>query len=88
MYVMAEKPSMMGLVSKAILAMYDNPETPFLTVRAMDLLFDGFSINCPANNFAAKGICTKLKTDSAEIKTLNETTIAYSLFGSVSTFFF
>lgn len=50
----------------------------------MDILFDGFVINCTVKDFAAKTVCTTLKTESEDLVILSDTVFKYSLFGGVS----
>lgn len=33
------------------------PKSPFVTAKAMDLMFDGIPINCDVHDFSAKAVC-------------------------------
>ncbi|XP_041981606.1 sensory neuron membrane protein 1-like [Aricia agestis] len=60
------KPSMLNMVSKAINAIFENPPTYFLTVKAIDILFNGVLVNCDKTEFAPKAVCTGLKKEAAD----------------------
>lgn len=74
---------MMNLASKALMKIFGNPETAFLTAKVNDILFDGVLINCTVTDFAAKAVCTQLKTEAEGLKFQTETEYLFSLLGPV-----
>lgn len=81
--VARDKPGMLSLVSKAVNAIFKNPETAFLTAKVNDILFDGVLINCTVTDFAAKAVCTQLKAEAEGLKFQTETEYLFSLLGPV-----
>lgn len=73
---------MLPLVSKALTHLF-NATSPFLTVRAMDVMFDGIGINCDTNEFSVKAVCSTLQGEVSGIKIINDTYYEISLFGAV-----
>lgn len=78
------RPPMIGIAKKAISEIFHDPKTPFLTVKVMDLLFDGVVIDCSSQEFAAKAVCAALETEASGVKKLNDTTFSFSLFGGIN----
>lgn len=74
---------MMNLATKALTKIFRNPETIFLTAKVNDILFDGVLINCTVTDFAAKAVCTQLKTEAEGLKFQTETEYLFSLLGPV-----
>ena len=79
-----EKPGALGLLSKAIKFLFNNPVTPFLTARARDILFDGVPINCTSKDFATTAICTQIRANPAGLKPAGDDIFLFSFFGMVS----
>ncbi|KAJ3662444.1 hypothetical protein Zmor_006794 [Zophobas morio] len=71
------KPGMLNLVSKAINSIYRNPNSIFLTAKAMDILFDGVLIHCDVKDFAGKAVCTQLK-ESPDLRHVTDDDLAFS----------
>lgn len=42
------------MVSKAMMSIFDNPQTPFIQTKAMDILFNGFKFKCDGDDFSVK----------------------------------
>lgn len=86
----AKNKDMLALINKAIQDVFHKPETPFVKIRAMDLLFDGLTINCSSQaiNESAEGIifCSELG-NSPDINKLGDNILKFSLFGKVSTYY-
>lgn len=59
------------------------PTSPFLTARAMDILFDGVGIDCSSEQFEARSLCSVMEGEKA-IKVVNETYLLFSILGGVS----
>nr|AFG73002.1 sensory neuron membrane protein 1 [Cnaphalocrocis medinalis] len=60
-----EKPTMLGMLSKAFNGIFDEPKDVFLRAKVLDLLFRGIIINCQRTEFAPKAVCTALKKEAA-----------------------
>lgn len=82
--VAAQKPAMLSLASKAVNVIFRNPSSVFLTAKVRDILFDGVVINCTVTDFAAKAVCTQLKTEAKDLKQITPTDFAFSFLGPVS----
>lgn len=59
------------------------PTSPFLTARAMDILFDGVGIDCSSDQFEARSFCSVMEGEKA-IKVVNATYLRFSILGGVS----
>lgn len=78
------KPGALSLVAKALGALFNNPETPFITTKARNILFDGITINCTSNDFAPKAVCSQIKANPKGLVKQDENIYLFSLFGAVS----
>lgn len=74
---------MLPLVSAAVEQVF-HPEHPFYVGSAMDLLFDGFPIDCSTQEFQGKAFCTQIESEIKGIRRLNETHFLLSIFQGVS----
>lgn len=79
-----ERAAILPIVNNAVNAIFHEPKDIFTTSRAMDLLFDGISIDCSSQHVAAVGACNVMDTQAKSIRRINETTLAFSLFRSVN----
>lgn len=83
--VNVDKKPLLGMTASALNAIFHNPSMPFWTGPVMDLLFDGFDIDCSSEDFAAKATCAVLASgDVQAIRVVNETSLKFSLMGGVS----
>ena len=67
---------------KAFQQLFDLKESPFLTAKVMDILFDGVGINCDLEDLEASIVCQNLESEKSVTK-INDTYYAVSIFGSV-----
>lgn len=75
---------MMNMASKAIVGMFDNPKDVFQRIKTMDILFNGFIINCARTEFAPKAACTQIKKEGVKGMTVEPNNqFRFSLFGVV-----
>ncbi len=79
-----EHKALLHLAAKAMTEIF-KPESPFVSVRIMDILFDGIAIDCsnPNDDFAAKAACVQMK-DNENFQIVNDTHLKFSLFNGVS----
>lgn len=86
MAVKRDREPMLPLVSKAMKGIFNDPKSPFITVRVMDILFDGVGFNCGADDFSAQAVCAAIKSEGVEkgIRVVNETFVSFSILGGVS----
>lgn len=83
--VNVDKKPLLGMTDKAIKYLFNSPETPFWTGRVMDLLFNGFDIDCSSSEFEAKATCSVLASgDVAAIRVIDENHLKFSMMGGVS----
>jgi hypothetical protein len=86
MAVKRDRAPMLPLVSKAMKSIFNDPKSPFISVRVMDILFDGVGFNCDGEDFSAKAVCAAIKSEGIEkgIRVHNETFVSFSILGGVS----
>lgn len=86
MGVKRDRAPMLPLVVKAMKSIFDEPKTPFMKVKVMDILFNGFGFNCDGNDFSAKAVCAAIKVEGPAqgVKVVNETYFSVSILGRVS----
>ncbi|XP_001606602.1 sensory neuron membrane protein 1 [Nasonia vitripennis] len=65
MTTVREKPTMVPVVNKAVNSIFKNPDSVFVKVRAMDMMFDGLPIDCTVTDFAGGAVCGMLR-DAAD----------------------
>lgn len=70
----------------AIKEIYHQPTTAFWTGKAMDVLFNGFVVDCTSEDFNSKATCAVF--DSGEVKSVypkgeEEDMFLFSLLGAV-----
>ncbi|XP_037037286.1 uncharacterized protein LOC119074990 [Bradysia coprophila] len=63
-----DRAPLLPMVARAINEIFHEPKTVFWTGKAMDLLFDGFDVDCTSEDFNSKTICSVF--ESGEIKTI------------------
>lgn len=84
MAVRRDRAPMMPLVVKAVKNIFNNPTTPFIKVKAMDILFNGLGFNCEGNDFSSKAVCAGIKSEAQGVIVINETYFSVSVLGHVS----
>ncbi|XP_039438033.1 sensory neuron membrane protein 1-like [Culex pipiens pallens] len=78
--VQRDREEMMPLISSGMKIIFDPLDSAFMTVRVMDLLFDGIPVDCGSEEFAAKAVCSGMESEGA-VAPLNETHVKFSMFG-------
>jgi hypothetical protein len=73
---------MLPLVSKALKILF-GPKSTFMTVKVMDLLFNGIGIDCDVHDFSAKAVCSSLESEAQGLEKFNSTYFKFSFFGMV-----
>nr|ALR72543.1 sensory neuron membrane protein SNMP1b [Colaphellus bowringi] len=77
-----DSPALLSIVNKAIGPIFRDPESIYLTAKVKDILFDGVELNCKVTEFAAKAVCTQIKSQIPGIKSDPEKSIfLFSLLG-------
>lgn len=76
-------PAFLSITAKAFTQIVQPKDTPLLTAKAMDILFNGIGINCDREEQEARLVCPKLAKGKA-VKSFNETYFTVSLLGGVS----
>lgn len=82
--VKRDRAPMLPMIVKAMKSIFNNPLTPFVKVKAMDLLFNGMEFNCDGDDFSAKAVCAAIKAEGQGVKVLNDTLYSLSILGHVS----
>ncbi|XP_070502419.1 sensory neuron membrane protein 1-like [Chironomus tepperi] len=75
-----DKPALLDIVFEGSKQLFKPEGTPFVTAKAMDLLFNGVEVDCDIEETAAGIICSMLGTNKG-IQQINETYFAFSLLG-------
>lgn len=79
-----DKKPMLPLIAKAIDLLFHEPKDMFWTGRVMDVLYDGISIDCSSNDFAASAACSVFKSgDVKAVRPIDDDHFAFSLFAGV-----
>lgn len=83
--VNVNKRPMLSLVANAIDVMFNKPSDMFYTGRAMDVLFDGVTVDCSNQaSFQAKAVCGTFQSgDVKSVKPINSTHYQFSFLQSV-----
>lgn len=74
---------MLPKVEGAIKNLFGNPSDAFYTGRVMDLLFDGVLVDCSSSDQIVGALCLTFE-DTPAFRRVNDTHLAFSLFGGVS----
>lgn len=83
--VNVDKKPLLDMTASAIKNLFHDPETPFWTGRVMDLLFDGFDIDCSSQEFSAQATCSVLASgDVQAIRVISKEHLKFSMMGGVS----
>lgn len=80
--VKRERAALLPLVAKAVDIVFPQ-KIPFHTGPAMDILFDGYWVDCSSQEMPVKALCGALETEASGIKRYNETHLKFSLFQAV-----
>lgn len=78
-----DKKPLLKTVENVAKAVFDDPADAFYTGRAMDLMFNGVSINCGGEDKTAAGFCMQVE-DEIPFKRIDDDHLTFSLFGGVS----
>lgn len=65
-------------------AVFDNPDSIFIRVKAKDILFEGVTINCNQTIFPAKTVCGLLKENGRVLTDREDQQYIFSLMVGVS----
>lgn len=80
-----DRRELLPFIDSAINGLLGNPKDVFWTGRVMDLLFDGFPLDCRSDGFEVAAACSEFSTgEHTAIQPLNESFYKFSLFGGVS----
>lgn len=82
--VMRDSPALLTIINKAIVAIFRDPASIYMTVKVKDILFEGTMINCSVKEFSAKAVCTQMKGQIPGLKEPEKNIYLFSLLGSVS----
>lgn len=85
--IQKDRAPMLPFIVKALNAVFENPKTPFVKVKAIDFLFNGIGFNC-GEDFSAKTLCAGFEAEATQVEVVNETYYRYSILGDVSFFIF
>lgn len=79
-----ENPGLLDMVMRGMDLVFQNPQTPFLTVKVWDLLYGGFPLKCDHDDFEGQAVCGAFETElDQQVEHLNETHLSFSLFKGV-----
>lgn len=74
----------LNLKDKAVNSIFKNPDSVFVKVRAMDMMFDGLPIDCTVTDFAGGAVCGMLKDNADDLQKDGENRYRFSFLGAVS----
>lgn len=78
-----DKQPMLPDVGEVIQNMFHNPTDAFYTGRAMDMMFNGFPIDCSSDHSVTAAVCLTFEENSS-MRKIDDTHFTFSLFGGVS----
>lgn len=78
-----DKAAMLPAVEQVVNKIFNNPVDAFYTGRAMDMLFDGVTVDCSSDETLVVGACMTFEDSSSFVKK-DDTHLLFSLFGGVS----
>ncbi|KAJ8687777.1 hypothetical protein QAD02_023571 [Eretmocerus hayati] len=81
MSTLREKPHLMPLVNTAINSIFRNPESLFMKVKAMDMIFDGIPIDCTVTDLTGSIACTMIKKEADSLMKDGDNRYKFSLLG-------
>ncbi|CAG9861576.1 unnamed protein product [Phyllotreta striolata] len=81
--VASDSPALLSILNQAFETIFKNPQSIYLTDKVKNILFDGMELNCEGADFAAKAVCTQLKSlvPGIKEKPTNKNVLLYSLIG-------
>ncbi|KAH0812121.1 hypothetical protein GEV33_010671 [Tenebrio molitor] len=59
--VARDSPPLLVIVNKALKSIFHDPQDIYIRTKVRDFLFDGITINCNVQDFAATAVCTQIK---------------------------
>ncbi|CAO1440533.1 unnamed protein product [Diamesa serratosioi] len=78
MAVLRDRAPMIPLVTKALDIIFE-PKSPFVTAKAMDLMFNGIDIDCDKSDFRAIAVCEAIHTESQGVLVKDEEKKIYTV---------
>lgn len=78
-----DKQPLLPSVENVIKNLFHDPADAFYTGRAMDLMFDGITIDCTTDDKITQALCLSFDDNKSFIR-IDEGHLKFSLFGGVS----
>lgn len=82
MTVKQDSPALLPMLSEALQEIFKT-KSPFMTVKVMDVLFNGIFVDCGSTEFPAGTVCELMKSEGKGVQVVNVTHFKFSLFGTV-----
>lgn len=78
-----DKKPMLKTVENVVKNMFHDPTDAFYTGRAMDIMFDGVTVDCTSDDKITAALCLSFEDSKSFVK-VDEGHLKFSLFGGVS----
>lgn len=78
-----DKQPMLPVIDGVIKNLFHDPADAFFTGRVMDILYDGVSVDCSADDKMTVAVCMNMR-DQAAFRKIDDNHLSFSLFGGVS----
>jgi hypothetical protein len=84
--VARDSPPLLVIVNKALKSIFHDPQDIYIRTKVRDFLFDGITINCNVQDFAATAVCTQIKAQVPGLVEVQKNVFKFSILGPVCRF--
>lgn len=81
-----DSPPLLVIVNKALKSIFHDPQDIYIRTKVRDFLFDGITINCNVQDFAATAVCTQIKAQVPGLVEVQKNVFKFSILGPVCRF--
>lgn len=79
-----DREELLPMIQIAADYMLDKPSNIYYSGKAIDILFNGITLDCSSEEYEVGAICSEFSGDGyKQIKPINDTAYSFSLFGNV-----
>ncbi|KAJ3631490.1 hypothetical protein MTP99_012613 [Tenebrio molitor] len=79
--VARDSPPLLVIVNKALKSIFHDPQDIYIRTKVRDFLFDGITINCNVQDFAATAVCTQIKAQVPGLVEVQKNVFKFSILG-------
>lgn len=79
-----DREEILPMIETAIQYILDKPSNIYYSGKAIDILFNGITLDCSSEEYEVSAICSEFSSGQyTQIKPINDTAYSFSLFGNV-----